>query len=181
MNPLTREEIYKNLIGVTGTNLTGISGGYRTPDRVLESVNEQIQTLIQEGKINSEEEIYNSIIDLGSGEEPRIPNFKKIQKYVGVDITFENKKYNIINEDMILFLRKQKDKSANIYLGAITDDILFYHTKDFSFEDRYIYELKKQVERVAKDYIIITGVRDFLLEFEGFEKLSKHIEIWKRK
>ncbi|MEI8270847.1 MAG: hypothetical protein WCG45_05785, partial [bacterium] len=122
-----------------------------------------------------------TLVDLGSGEEifSILPWLKEagISEFVGVD-KFPNKdlswyqdkiKQNDLNgnyfkDDMLLFLAKLPDESANVMINGIDHTIIS--------NNEYWEKLKQEIRRVIPKYGVVLGYSSDFSEIEGLKSIK---------
>ncbi len=124
------------------------------------------------------------LLDLGAGDPKPMADFAlccDVRLYLAVDLycpygnmDFENPRIVLENEDMLRYVAKIPDDSANIFLGAI-DDIVLMNPKSKKVELKYRSLLLSHICRVVPPDGIVFGVNSHLfpkLEEMGFERVD---------
>ena len=120
------------------------------------------------------------IIELGCGRFPLSCSIDNLN-YLGCDLFHEGRKeFNTERKDMLVFLRKLEDRKGEIIALQVFDEGIFHNTsieadKQEEFKQKYLTELKEQLERVAKNYIFIFEANEFFFNLEGFKKSKKNL------
>jgi len=125
------------------------------------------------------------LLDLGAGDPKPMVDFAlccDVKLYLAVDLycpygdmDFKDPRIVLENDDMLRYVAKMPDNSANVFLGAI-DDIVLMNPKSIEVELSYRSLLLNQICRVVPPGGIVFGVNSHIfsrLEQMGFERIAQ--------